>query len=180
MDLDRDPIVSVVHRGIKADIRTLLDHEGYRGAVLLTYAGMDAMAFVSMPPAQAEVKSSDFIAWADRYMRFPCGERISGEELYAARCATLHTYGTESRMTRSGSVRQVGYMSDSKPEVRFDATVAANLVVVSVPALATAFFEGIDAFLVDSFAGASRGAVLETRFKKLLHVWPTEGGLTRA
>ena len=44
MDLDRDPIVSVVHRGIKADIRTLLDHEGYRGAVLLTYAGMDAMA----------------------------------------------------------------------------------------------------------------------------------------
>jgi hypothetical protein len=174
MDLSRDAVVNVVYRGIKADIRLLLEHEAYRGAILLTYAGMDAMAFVSMPAHQAAVRSSDFIAWADRYIRFPCGERISGEELYSARCATLHTYGTESRLTRSGAARQVGYMSDSIPEVRAAPAISRELVLVSVPALATAFFEGVDGFLVDVFADSSRATVAEARLAKLMHILERE------
>ena len=172
MDLARDPIINVIHRGIKADIRVLLEHEAYRGALLLTYAGMDAMAFLLMPLSQAEVRRADFISWADAYIRFPCGDRISGEELYSARCATLHTYGTESSMTRVRGVRQLGYMSDAVPEVLINPSLDPDFVLVSIPALASAFSQGVDEFLVDVFGNPSRNSVAEARLKTLLHIFP--------
>jgi hypothetical protein len=59
MDFDRDPIVNVIHRGIKRDIRLLLDNEAWRGAILLTYAGMDVLAYLAMPSGQDEVTRAD-------------------------------------------------------------------------------------------------------------------------
>lgn len=46
----------------------------------------------------------------------------------------------------------LGYMSKSVPEVRFNPNVTSDLVLVSVPALAEAFFAGVDKFLVHVFA----------------------------
>jgi hypothetical protein len=60
--LDRDPVVNVVHRGIKPDIRLLLDNGGYRGAILLTHAGMDTIAFLSMPAGQVFCPLSSILA----------------------------------------------------------------------------------------------------------------------
>jgi hypothetical protein len=174
MGLDRDPIINVIHRGIKNDIRVLLQNRCYRGAILLTYAGMDAMAYLDMPADQDEVTPNDFIRWADNYVRFPCAEQLSGEELYGARCAALHAYGTESRRSRSGAVRQIGYMDQSVPEVRSSPTVR-HLVLVSVPALVEAFFCGIDAFLVPLFANKAKASVAEERFQKIMHEFPAEG-----
>ncbi len=173
MDFDRDPIVNVIHRGIKQDIRLLLDNHAWRGAILLTYAGMDTLAYLAMPSGRVKVERSDFIAWADQYVHFDGSVQLSGEELYAARCATLHSYGTESYLNRTKSVRQVGYMDKSDPPVRENAR-APDLVLVSVPALAAAFFTGVDRFLIDAFSDSARAALVEGRFEKLIHALPAE------
>src|SRR5262249_10261579 len=139
-----------------------------RGAVLLIYAGMDTMAYLGMPAEQQEVKRDDFIKWAENYIRFPCKEQLSGEELYAARCATLHTYGTESRMNRKEAIRQLCYMNASIPEIR-SAPTQPHLAIVSIPALAEAFFQGIDRFIVDLFTDSRRRPIAEARFQKIMH-----------
>lgn len=171
-DLTRDPIVNTVQNGIKRGIRVALENECLASAVLLTLSGMDAMAFVGMPAGQDDVTRSDFIAWADRYIHFPCKEQLSGMDLYGARCGALHSFGSASRLSREGKCRQVGYMSRCTPEVVFRPAVSAELVLVSVPALADAFFTGVDRYLVDLFSDTKRAALAEERFQLLFQSHP--------
>ena len=150
----------------------LLEHGRLRGALLLTLCGIDAMAFLGMEPTKVEVRSSDFIAWADRYIQFPCENKISGSELYAARCAALHQYGTESRKSREGTVRQILWKDESRPEVLYAADKHQDFVLVSIPALAAAFFSGIDQFLVPVYADKTTAKIVDGRFQKLIHELP--------
>lgn len=175
-DLSRDPIVNTVHGGIKRGIRVALENNCLGAAATLILCGMDAMAYLDMPEAQQDVTRTDFIRWADCYIRFPCKEQLAGIDLYGARCAVLHQYGSVSALSRDGKCRLIGYMDRSIPEVRYDPSVSKELVLVSVQALAEAFFAGVDRFLVDIFSDREKARVAELRFKKMLQTIPTEKG----
>lgn len=54
------------------------------------------------------------------------------------------------------------------PPVRFNPTISLDLVIVSLRALASAFFEGIDRFVVDVFKDPKRRAVAEQRLNELI------------
>jgi hypothetical protein len=162
-DLLRDPVFNCINDGIKGDIDVALAHQRLRAAVILLYAGMDAMAFLDMPAGQEEVVRTDFIKWTTRYIRFPCKEQIAGADFYGARCAMLHAYGIKSRMSAAGKCRMIAYMDQSIPEVRYAPQVDSTMVMVSVPALKDAFFKGIDAFLVEAFADKIKRPILEQR-----------------
>jgi len=84
----------------------------------------------------------------------------------------LHNYSAFSRMSREGECRNIGYMDQSVPEVRYNPKVSESLVLVSVPALAEAFSRGIDQFLIDLFSDNKKAQVAEERFKKLVHTFP--------
>jgi len=171
-DRNHDPIVNVVLNGIKHPIKVLLEHDCFPAAVTLTYSGMDAMAFLEMPPRQTEVTGDDFVRWVERYIHFPCREQVSGLDLYGARCSVLHSHGVRSRLSRQGKCRMVGYADHMIPEVRFDPNVSTDLVIVSIRALADAFFAGIDKFLVDLFSDAAKASVAEARLKWMNHTLP--------
>ena len=173
-DLSRDPIVNTVNNGIRRGIQVAIDNDCYGSAVILIYAGIDVMAFLGMPEEQEEVTRGDFIAWANRYIKFPCREQLSGKDLYGARCAMLHNYSAHSRMTRNGECRTIGYMDKSVPEVRYNPEVLKKVVLVSAPALAEAFFRGIEKFLVDLLSDQKRAKVTELRLPKLVHCLPVK------
>jgi hypothetical protein len=86
----------------------------------------------------------------------------------------LHTYGVVSKMCRDGKSRIVGYMSESVPEIIFNPAVNSKLVLVSVPALAEAFYKGIDEFLVNLFANKEKAKVAEERLKQFVQELPVE------
>jgi hypothetical protein len=169
-DLQRDPIINAIQHGMKRDIRVCLENRRFRGTVILTYSGMDVMAFLGMPPGQSDVTRSDFIRWADRYIRFPCKEQVTGADFYGARCALLHTYTVESRMSREGKCRRIGYMDKSVPEVLYNPAKSTELVLVSIPDLVEAFFRGIDKFFVDAFSDQALAPLMEQRLQMLIQV----------
>jgi hypothetical protein len=171
-NLSRDPVINVVHNGIKRGIRVALENECYAAAVILIYSGIDTMAYLSMPAGQEDVRQKDFIEWADKYIRFPCKERLTGLELYGARCGMLHSYSITSRRSREGKCRQIGYVDQSVPEVCYNPAVSTELVLVSVRALVEAFFNGTDRFLIDVFSDKERAKIAEQRFKTLVHQLP--------
>jgi len=168
-DLSRDFVTNFVHGQLKRSIRVLLEAECLSAAVVLIYSGMDTMAWIGMPAGQRGVTRTDFIRWAGRYVRFPCREQLTGEDLYGARCAMVHQYGAESAISRQGKCRLVGYMNDSIPEIRFQPAVDPDLVLVSVKGLAEAFFRSVDTFLIDVFADKNKASVAETRIEKIVH-----------
>jgi len=175
-DLSRDPIVNTVQNGIERAIRVALENNCLAAAVILILSGIDSMAYLDMPEDQKDVARSDFIRWADRYIKFPSKEQLAGIDLYGARCAALHQYGSASALSREGKCRMVGYMDASIPEVRYDPSVSNDFVLVSVPALAEAFFTGVDRFLIDLFSDAKKAPVAERRFNKMFQSIPVEKG----
>jgi hypothetical protein len=174
---------NAIQEGIKEDIEVALANNRLRAGVMLIYAGMDAMAFLDMPGGQEDVTRSDFIRWADRYIRFPCKEQISGEDFYGARCALLHSYSLDSRMSRQGKCRMVGYLDKAEPEVRYAPHVSTDLVLVSIAGLKKSFFEGINRFLIEAYANKEKAIIVEARLQDMIHVFPfnkaTDSGDTR-
>jgi len=175
-DLSRDPIINVVYNQIKRGIRVALKNDCYASAVILIYSGIDTMAYLNMAEGQQDVTRDDFVQWAEEYIRFPCEEQVSGLELYGARCGMLHTHSVASRLSRRGRARQIGYMDRSVPEICYNPSVSEDLVLVSVEALAEAFFAGVDRFLVETFADEEKARVAEQRLRTLVHQLPFKRG----
>jgi hypothetical protein len=134
----------VVERGIKRPIEILLQQRYYPAALILIYSGMDTMAFLSMPVGKTDVMRSDFIAWAQQYIRLP---GVVGTDLYGARCSILHG-GAQSRFIREGRGRPI---------------------VIAPEELAKAFFDGVDRCLLDITNDAGRTETAERRLRELLN-----------
>ena len=170
-DLSEDSIINTVHQGIKKGIRTTIDSKCFGSTVILILSGIDAMAYVSMAANQVDVSRDDFVKWAERYIKFPCQEQLTGLDLYGARCSMLNNYGTASKLSREGKCRQIAYMDESQPEIRYDPTKSKELVLVSIKALANAFFDGIDKFLIDTYADKNKAALADKRFENIVHTY---------
>jgi hypothetical protein len=164
--------LSAIYDGIKRGIIVCMDADCWGSAMVLLFSGIDTIAWLASPAAQESATKSAFIEWCDRYVRLPGSQQLSGLELYSARCAVVHVYGSESNITRDGKARQVAFMDVSVPEVRYDPKVDPSVVLVSISAMAKAFFAGIDKCLVDVFADPVRAAAAEKRLTKLLTQYP--------
>lgn len=165
-----DPLNNAVYDGVKRGIRVCLENECFASAVILVYSGIDTMAFLSMPEGQKDVTRADFVHWCERYLALPGERQITGLELYAARCATVHTYGVRSRLSREGKCRMLAYVDHSEPPVLFSEAASKELALVSIKHLAQAFLDGVDKFLVDAFSDQASARVVEERVQQLLVV----------
>jgi hypothetical protein len=173
--MKNDPIINAINEGIRGDIQFNLDNSRFRAVLILTYSAMDAMAFLGMPANQTEVGRKDFIGWASRYICFPGAEQLTGEDLYGARCGLLHTYGSDSKLSRAGQCRRLIYIygPTSKPVIPYTGSMA--LVMVSIPALVRALFDGIDTFLPQLFSDSEKETLAEERLEKLMMYEKTSG-----
>lgn len=171
-DLTRDPLINAIHNGIKRGIRVSIDNQSFGSAVLLILSAIDTMAYLGMPPDRQDVIREDFVSWADRYIRFPCEQQVTGLDLYGARCAMLHTYSVRSKLSRQGKCRVIGYMDRAVPEVQYNPSISTTLVMVSVVGLADALFDGINRFLIEVFSDRKRAPVVEARLQTLVQSLP--------
>ena len=174
VDLSKDPIINVIHNGIKNDIRVLLKNDCLSGAAILIYSGIDTMAYLNMPESQDSVTGHDFIKWADYYINFPCEEQLTGIDLYGARCGMLHNYSVYSKLSRQNKCRLISYADKIVPEVVYQPQINKDLVIVSIKALADAFFRGMDEFLIYLFANKAKARVAEKRFKTIVQIRPAD------
>ena len=171
-DFKHDPVVNVIQNQIKKSIRVALDNNCYGAALILLYSGIDMMASLTMPPSQQDVYAKDFVAWVDRYIRFPCEEQLRGDDLYGARCGVLHTYTPYSAKSRKGQSRLIAYADKMVPEVRYQPAINQDLVIVSVEGLVQAFFRGIDECLVNLFSSKETAQIAESRLQELMQTYP--------
>lgn len=167
------PLYNVVIDGILRSISVAIDNGCHRAAVLLIYAGMDTMAFSALRAGEAHDRRA-FIAWANRYMRFPGQHQLTGEDFYGARCAVIHTYGVDSTLSQKGKCRRVGYMVGDRPAVMLEPQVDATLVMVNVTALKNAFIGACVAYLDDAAREPGRLEEILKRLETCFHALPGE------
>lgn len=168
-----DPLTNLIYQQIKRAIQICLDNECFGAATILIYSGIDTMSSLTIPEGQ-NVTRSDFVRWTQKYISLCKEYAVSGDELYSARCAMLHSYSTDSDMTRNGRCRQIAYMDNSVPPVRFDPSVSNDLVLISVSGLAKVFSDGIDRFLIDVFSNPTTASLAENRLKLTCQMYMTK------
>lgn len=119
-------------------------------ALLLLYSGIDIIAWLDRPSGQADVQRKDFIAWVEKYLLPDSGLRCNALELFAARCGLLHSYTSQSRLSRGGSARQIFYsFGSARPkEIQslIDATGTIPAVALKLEELFDAFRRGLEKF----------------------------------
>jgi len=81
-------------------IDTCLKNELQLPGLILLYTGIDSMAWLNRPKLQPDVRRNDFIYWVNRYLLPDSGLACEALDLYAARCALVHSYTSESSLTR--------------------------------------------------------------------------------
>jgi len=172
----QDPIINVIHNSIRKGISVTLENECESSAVILMLSAIDAMAYLAMPEGQQDVRPEDFINWADQYIRFPGKEQVTGADPYGARCAMLHSFGAQSRMSRNGQCRVVIWMDKAVPPIIFRPDVQPGYVMVSIAALRDALFEGMDRFLINLYKdpNSKEAKLANSRFQSFVHKMPTE------
>lgn len=67
-------------------------------AVSMSYICIDVMSYLSLPADKTKQGRSDFIGWVDTYLHGHQEQpyQYRGIDVYGARCAMLHMFGTEA------------------------------------------------------------------------------------
>ncbi len=78
-------------------------------SLILIYANIDIMASLNRKSPNKSVKRDDFVEWTEKYILQGNDLGCSAIDIYAARCAIVHTYTTESDLSRNGRARQIVY-----------------------------------------------------------------------
>lgn len=182
MTLSRDPIINVIENGFKRDIIVLLENKCYRGALILIYSTIDAITFSSSPKDKTD--RNDFINWCERYLRIIGIDenkeqyKLSGIDLYGARCSIVHTYGhlLESDLSKQGKCCKIGYMNGRVKQSSLKISLnrqGSLLVMISVSDLSDALFKGINDFLIHLYSNKGKNkesiCVFEKKVQQYLH-----------
>jgi hypothetical protein len=152
------------------DIKVALDNGASMGAVILTYAAIDAMAFLSMPEAQVEVKGKDFIWWTEKYLKADSRQpyQYRGIDLYGARCGLFHRYSATSTISDSGKCSVFGYHDGS--EHIYKPVINKNVVLISWSRFVNDFFGAMKVFLKDIIDNEELKKRVDKRIDQLLHI----------
>ena len=127
--------------------------------LVLLYSGIDVAA--SLEPSGGSAVGQRFENWVDRYMlkgkSLPC----IAKDLYAARCAVVHTFTPDSHLSKTGKARVIGYaFGDADLKKLDEATVLlgrmTGQVNVHMKDLIEAFHSGYETYLKEAFADSAR------------------------
>lgn len=135
-------------------------------ALAMLFVGIDTMAWLSLPLGKRSVKRDDFCSWVDSYLKADADQpyQYVGIDLYAARCAMLHSYGSLSDLHRMPSPpKTFGYL-DNGPHC----ADGGALVLISIAVLIRDFGEALNAFLLATHNSAGLKARVDSRIHALV------------
>lgn len=144
--------------------------------LVLMYSAIDSMGLLAAPPSQISATGESFKSWVNKYL-LPQDSNLEfiDVDLWAARCAVLHTYTTQSDLSRKATARQIQYYSGDKNSEFSKAFVTATRdiengahVPVHIEDTWMAFCNGIKAFAADLEDKCKTELAYEVRLRNVL------------
>ena len=133
---------------VVAGVRLCLEKQLLMPALILIYTLMDSFAWACSDKAQTKVRTR-FEAWTQQWVLTQGNLPCTATELYAARCAVLHTLTRYTDLTKNENVRKITYSwgnaDNSALQGAFDALGHTDTVAVHVNDLFGAVCEAMAA-----------------------------------
>ena len=137
---DYQPIQDILE-----EISMSQDAGALMAALSMIFVGISTMAWLALPVEKISCKRDDFCDWVDRYMKAEPFQpyQYKGIDVYAARCAMLHSYGSVADLHRLNMPPKVyGYL-DNGPH-RAD---EGQVVLISIAVFVRDFSAAVHEFL---------------------------------
>lgn len=90
-------------------ITTLFAKELYGFGLTVIYSTIDTLGLLSAPGAVRSASRKTFEPWVAHYLLPHTDRSFNESDLYAARCSVLHSFSTESDLSRRAEARQLHY-----------------------------------------------------------------------
>ena len=139
-------------------------------ALAMVFVGIDTMAWISLPIGKDTVTRNDFCSWVDAYLKTDSNQpyQYVGIDVYAARCALLHSYGSLSDLHKKPNPpKAFGYL-DNGPH-RAD---GSHRVLISIAVLVRDFGEAITKFLRSALQDSDLKSRIDSRIDALMALIP--------
>jgi hypothetical protein len=159
------PILDLYQEILKAQ-----DADALVAALAMVFVGIDTLAWLSLPIGSKSVKRNDFCSWIDTYLKTDADQpyQYVGIDVYAARCAMLHSYGSQSNSHRTPNPpKTFGYL-DNGPH-RAD---GSPYVLISIAVLIRDFGRAIRNFLESAKRDTDLKDRIDSRIKELVAMIP--------
>ena len=119
-------------------------------SLVLLFSGIDIVAWLNRPVSKERATRKDFIRWVDDHLLTSTNIKCEAIDLYAARCAIVHSYSCSSRLSKEGKAKEI-YYSWGKANIKslqndIDRRSKKNAVAIHINDFLEAFKEGVEKF----------------------------------
>jgi hypothetical protein len=128
--------------------------------LILLYASIDIVGALEAPAGKASWRS--FTAWAERYLLAAKPLPCTSQDLWGARCGSLHTLSAESEQQQYGARRVLYTWHPKTPGDLAEQTggIKPGDVAIQVEDLIDAFRTGLSVYLDEAGTDPTRRAVV--------------------
>ncbi len=119
-------------------------------ALILIYSGIDSMAWLDRPEDKSTATRHDFMRWVDEFLLPDSSLHCSSWDLYAARCAILHSMTPESSLSDKREARWIWYAWGNRKagelQYAIDKMAEVNAVAVRIEDLSEGLRQATDKY----------------------------------
>lgn len=142
-------------------------------SIAMAYICIDALANLSRPIDKERVTRSDFKGWVDKYLEAHADQpyQYRGKDVYAARCAFLHTYGADAELhDEDPDTIKFGYHDGGKHQ--YNPVIEPHLVLIGAKSFVNDVVIGVESFLRECQKDQALRERVEARLPKVLQTLP--------
>lgn len=139
---------------ITGAIDCLFTNNFLEAALMLTYAGIDQMSWLSVETQESNGK--DFKRWVEKYIEPQTKLGCAADDLWAARNGLIHMAAAESRDFNKAKAKKIYYVSG---DVVCTENRSQDTVIINSTGLILSFISGSLAFIADLEDDHSRLAI---------------------
>jgi hypothetical protein len=142
-------------------------------SLAMAYICIDAIANLGRPATKQKATRTDFIEFADTYLKAHSEQpyQYRGKDVYAARCAFLHTYGADAELHEEDP-NIIKFVYHDGGRHKYNPSVTPGLVVIGTKSFINDVIIAVDSFLKECERDVSLRARVETRLGKVLGIVP--------
>ena len=159
--------------GLLGQIKKCEEAEATMAAVIMCFICIDTMAFLAMPTNRDRNTRADFVQWVDRYLKADSSQsyQYRGQDVYAARCAVLHSFSAEGDAHRNDrSIIKFVYTDGGQHA--FNPDINDNLAIIGTASFINDVVWAVESFLKAAQENSELRARIYSRLNKVFTIVP--------
>ena len=142
-------------------------------SVAMAFICMDTLASLSRPQEKEKVTRADFKEWVDTHLKAHPDQpyQYRGKDVYAARCAFLHTYGSEASLHEEDP-DTIKFAYHDGGQHYYNPEEERSLVLIGTKSFINDVVHGVESFTRACKADSSLRTRVEARLPNVLNMMP--------